>query len=623
MTSVHASPCSLNYAPRTIRQWDHGEAMSNFLVIVDPDSPRRHAFIRHAEPRLALVDGLALSRLELGDFSAVWAASPGAPIGRHAVVESAAVVWGRALDPEGPVTGECVANRWTDATARQPSPFDGYFAAAAFHRDRGLVVGADLLGLFPVYYAASNEVCIASATPEALRFHPLFPPKVDLGGLVGLLIVRAPLHGGTLLQGITRLSASHALVWRPGAPPKEVRQYRIPVTEKADRRTFADHVAALDAALGTAVKRHVPPVSARGILLSGGRDSRMWAGYLAEDDLPLHALTLGERGDFEVECAAPVASTLGIAHDLSSVDDAEYPWMADVQANHEHLVGGFGNVYMWGLKEPLRRLPPTVVTGYLTDSIIAGKSVTPGLHDFDVVLPRLVQRALSPEQLTRLLRPDIFGSAIEDTMQRLRAAWNEAAPPELQRPWQFQIAHSERCHVGAIPWRLAFASWPVMPVLDRGVLDTVGAIPASSLANRRAQDEILRKRFPRLARLPHVAANGDVVDPLLPPLGTRLSRVATRITRGRWRPTHAQPVAGDRDRRFNYRMYDFNSPGWRAIRRRAEPDRERLAGLFDMDELRAFVPPPEATLELAHPIFDSVGRKLIVGLMLWAREHLP
>lgn len=597
--------------------------MSNFLVIVDPDHARRHAFIRQVEPRLAPVDGLAVARLDLGDFSAVWAANPRAPVSQHLDAESAGVVWGHALDPEGQVTAERVAHDWAGARMAEPAPFDGYFAAAAFRRDRGLVVGSDLLGLFPVYYATSNDVCVVSATPEPFRFHPLFPSAVDLEGLVGLLIVRAPLQGRTLLRGISRLPSSHALVWRADAGPREVRQYRIPVTEEGKRSTFAGDVAALDDALAMAVKRHVPAGAPRGILLSGGRDSRMLAGYLAEEHLPLHALTLGERGDFEVECAAPVASALGMTHALASVDEAEYVWMADVQANHEHLVGGFGNIYMWGLMEPLRQLPPTVVTGYLTDSIITGKSITPGLHDFDVVLPRLVQRALSPEQLARVLRRDVFGSAVEDTIDNLRTAWNDAAPATLQRPWQFQIAHSERCHVGGIPWRLGFGSWPVMPVLDRRVLDTVGAIPASSLANRRAQDEILRRRFPHLARLPHVAANGDVVDPLLPSLRTRIGRTATRLTRGRWRSGRARPATGEKDRRFNYRMYDFNSPGWRAIRRRAEPERERLAGLFDMDALRAFVPPPDATLALEHPIFDSVGRKLIVGLMLWAREHLP
>jgi asparagine synthase (glutamine-hydrolysing) len=597
--------------------------MANFVVIVDPDSARRQAFIRQAAQRLAPVDGLEMGRLEVGDFSAIWAASPRAPVDVHTEARSAAVLWGHALGPRDPATAQELASQWLDGSSAGPPPFDGYHAGAAFRQDRGLTIGADLLGMFPIYYAASLDVCIASATPEPFRYHPRFPSAIDVDGLVGLLVARAPLGGRTLLRGVSRLSAAHALVWRPASGHTEVRQYRIPVTDVQTASRFRDDVAALDEALAIAALRHTRHAASTGVLLSGGRDSRMWAGYLAERGAPLHMLTLGEPGDFEVECATSVAATLGTTHDIVSIDESRYPWAAGVQARHEHLIGGFGNIYMWGLVEPLRRLPDTLVTGYLTDSVITGKSITPGLHEFDVAFPRLAHLAIAPEQLRRLLRRDVAASAVDDTVQRFRRVWEATAPPTQQRAWQFQLAHSERCHVGAIPWRLAFGSWPVIPVLDRRVLDTVGALPAQSLANRRAQDTILRQRFPRLARLPYVAANGDIADPLLPPLSTRLSRFAERLTRQRWTRRAAPPTpAGQRERRFNYRMYDFNSPGWRAIRRAAEPERERLASLFDMDALREFLPPPEATLAVNHAIFDSVGRKLIVGLMLWSREHL-
>jgi asparagine synthase (glutamine-hydrolysing) len=346
----------------------------------------------------------------------------------------------------------------------------------------------------------------------------------------------------------------------------------------------------------------------------------MLAGYLAEGGVPLHALTLGVAGDFEVECAAPVARALGAVHDVASVDDSVFPWAADIQANHEHLFGGFANVFMWGSIAALRRLPSTVFTGYLTDSVTAGKTLRSDSHDFDNVFPRLARRAIEPPLLKRLLRRDAFGDVVDETVEHIRAAFHGASPPSPQRAWHFQLAHAERCHVGAIPWRLTFGAWPVIPVLDRRVLDTVGLIPATVVGNRRAQDAILRSRFPRLARIPFVAANGDVIGGLFPSL---LSRVLKRFMPRRVRRAHNGASNGQPDRRYNYRMYDFNSPGWRAIRRRAELERARLADLFDMEELAAFVPLPDTTLQVDHGILDFTGRKLVVGLMLWAREHLP
>ena len=104
--------------------------MANFLVIVDPNASRRRAFVREMEPTLALVQGLRVARLETGDLSAVWAASERAPVSTHAEADAAAIVWGHALAAAERVTADRVAREWTESAA--PSPYDGYFAAAAF-----------------------------------------------------------------------------------------------------------------------------------------------------------------------------------------------------------------------------------------------------------------------------------------------------------------------------------------------------------------------------------------------------------------------------------------------------------------------------------------------------------
>ena len=76
------------------------------------------------------------------------------------------------------------------------------------------------------------------------------------------------------------------------------------------------------------------------------------------------------------------------------------------------------------------------------------------------------------------------------------------------------------------------------------------------------------------------------------------------------------------ERRRYVRLYDLNGPGWRAIRRDAEPYRRRLAGLFVPEVLNECLPPPDVTIALGDPIIDSTGPKLLLGLLLWSRDHL-
>jgi hypothetical protein len=58
------------------------------------------------------------------------------------------------------------------------------------------------------------------------------------------------------------------------------------------------------------------------------------------------------------------------------------------------------------------------------------------------------------------------------------------------------------------------------------------------------------------------------------------------------------------------------------VRRLAEPERQRVEALFDMDELARFLPLPDHPISLEHGIADAYGRKLILGLMLWSKDHL-
>jgi len=588
--------------------------VANFIAVVDRNGDRRNRFLQTIRNEIAPVDSLRIDSVEVADFGAVWAVSERAPISAATSTGASTVIWGDAIPGPGPerLDATRLYAAWHPRERRFPRAFDGFYAAVCYDEMKGLVVGADLLGLFPVYYAATADVIIVGSSPELFRRHPGFPAELSREGLTGLLLVHAPLDGRVLLSGVQRLEAGHVLRWREGKGASEVLQFEIPVPSQSIGGSFDDHLAILDAASSDAINRHLPPNENVGLMLTGGRDSRQIAGYLRERGDKFRALTLGDATDLEVRCASAVARRLDVPHSVKSLDYSEFPANAERQAKWEQLGSGFLNLHMWSAVGALRELPPRVVSGYLRDI----REIEPMPSKFDDVLGGTRHRGFPVETLRRLLKRDLFDELIVKQEARLRQVYEEACVLDRQRATRFFLAHDWRSHAGGVPWKLSFGSWPVLPILDRALLEVLFALPDESLFNRRAEEEIIRRRFPDLARVP-VDRNSYDTLPLLPSpaqrirhrLGAALEPIRRRFPRRT-------------ERRYFHRIYDINNPGWSAVRRRAEPHRERLGGLMDMDVLRKLVPPPGETIPIEHKVRDGVGTKELLGLMLWSADHL-
>lgn len=598
--------------------------MANFAFVIDPDPQRRRRYLMQAKGVVAPVDNLVVSGFDHDAAGAVWAASPSAPLSAWVNCERGAVIWGDAMgaDSSKPFTASDLARHWDPGLAEVPTPLDGYYAGIAFNRGDALVAGADLLGLFPLYYAATRQVVIVSSSPELIGLHPVFPGVLSEEGLIGILLTDALVDNCTVWRGVHRLPPGHALVWRAGLGGRELVQYELPVSERHSTRSFGDHVEELDDALGHAVRRHTPRAEPHGIMLSGGRDSRLLAGYLEQQGSKPRALTMGGVGDHDVVCASRLSRLLKWEHRRVVADSSEFVHNAVLHATWDHLSSGFNSPHLWSMIDPLRGLAPSFTHGYIAGALAGGEGLTlrtlPGRYaPWELLFPKLNERGIEANTLKRILRSDTASELVDSAIDRIRAFYEQCCSLEGERVWRFQLASTSRLRVGSIPWRLSFGSWPVLPILDRRVLHAVATLPADSVANRRAQDEILRSRFPHLARVALVVRNVELERPLAP---TRTHQVREQVGAAfknvrlpRWR--RAAPK-----RNYNWHLYDFDSPGWRGIRQRAEPNRNRLAELFDLRQLADYLPPPDA--QVSWTFSETIGRKLMLGLLLWSETHL-
>lgn len=590
--------------------------MANLILAIDPDASRRKTFVDTVLGTIAPFEGLLTGSREGTGCSAVWAVSPSAPLDVLSDEHGLCVLLGEAIDEDGRrrTAGE-VRSAWNDAPA---TCWDGFYMAVSVGIGERVVAGVDLLGLFPLYHWQGGGVTLVATSPELFRAHPAFAEAFDLEGFVGVMLVNGFVGGRSLWSGVRRLQPGHHFQAQEGRRT-EIEAYRIPDTVDLAHLPLEGHVAVLGETLLAAVKRHAPPGPRYGLLLSGGLDSRMMGGLLGAAGVTPRALTIGLAEDLEMRCAKAAAKALGLEQATAEPRPEDYPLYARVHADVEHLANGFNTIRDWWTQGQVGRLGERIATGIVADAMVGGTAIhwaytpSPPKMSFDGFWRNMPQMGLSPEVARDLLLPAHKG-LVEATMRTLRTEYEGYGDLGSYQAWRFDIAHGERFHVGATLWRLAFGAWPTLPMLDRRVVKVASGIPASSLAHRATQLDLVRTLLPALARVPLDRSDllrheAQFLEPTLPALvGERLrkefGRVRRKITR--------------RETRYWYRVNDFNSEAWKSVRRVVEPHRDRTAPYFERASLDAILPAPDKV----HTHLSESARKLLVGFLHWSSNHL-
>jgi asparagine synthase (glutamine-hydrolysing) len=77
-----------------------------------------------------------------------------------------------------------------------------------------------------------------------------------------------------------------------------------------------------------------------------------------------------------------------------------------------------------------------------------------------------------------------------------------------------------------------------------------------------------------------------------------------------------------RERRYWYRVNDFNGPGWKSVRRMAESQRKQIYSLFEKEVFDSILPPPDVPFLANNDMVFESGAKLLLASMIWAKNHL-
>lgn len=177
--------------------------------------------------------------------------------------------------------------------------------------DSKALIRIDPFGAFPLFIAGTPAV-IGDSLPEVAA-HAEATGIVDLVSVVGRIAFEFDIGPHTLLEGVRRIL------------PTEVAEIdfetgRTTIANATPGRASPDPLSFLVEMVGSAFQ------DGADVELSGGCDSRLVLALgCAAGVRPRTAVTMGQPGSFDVDCAAAIAEDLGIPHRIEPFPSGEDP----------------------------------------------------------------------------------------------------------------------------------------------------------------------------------------------------------------------------------------------------------------------------------------------------------
>lgn len=278
---------------------------------------------------------------------------------------------------------EVLLKAWHAWGEQSVERLQGAFAFAIRERDSGrLVLGRDRLGVEPLYWAEVDG---------ALRFASTLPALLAGGGVDTTLdhvalhqyltfhsVVPAP---RTVFEGVRKLPPATLMFVEPDGTRTErcYWEVRYERTAEDERRPLDEWKALLLEALRRAVRRRLVADVPVGVLLSGGLDSSLLVGLIAEtgqSNLKTFSIGFesvgGEEGD-EFRYSDLIARHFGTDHQRIFIDSSRaLPAVLKAIAAQSEPMVSHDNVGFYLLSQEVSRHVKVVQSGQGADEVFAG-----------------------------------------------------------------------------------------------------------------------------------------------------------------------------------------------------------------------------------------------------------
>jgi asparagine synthase (glutamine-hydrolysing) len=273
----------------------------------------------------------------------------------------------------------------------------GMFALAIWDkRTRTLLLARDRVGIKPLHYARVSGRLYFGSEIKSLLCAPDLPRDLDIGAFDHYLSFLYTPRDGSIFRAVRKLPPGHLLTWTNGRIQVE-RYWQWPAYEDYSG-TEQDAVADLHGVLADAVRSHLVSDVPLGAFLSGGVDSSVVVGLMAEaSSAPVKTFSIGfDEPEFdELEHARRVARHFGTDHHEFVVKPDAIGILDRLIEHFDEPFADSSAIPTWYVSEMARRHVTVVLSGDGGDELFGGYDrylPHPRVAAFDRYSPRALRR---------------------------------------------------------------------------------------------------------------------------------------------------------------------------------------------------------------------------------------
>ncbi len=258
----------------------------------------------------------------------------------------------------------------------------GMFAFALWDaRAQRLFAARDRLGIKPFYYAQVEGAFRFASSSQALLAGGGVDKAIDPVGLHHQLTLHAVIPAPhTILKGVRKLAPGHTLTVTLDGELQARRYWRLEATRPVEPKTEQDWIQLIHDALRKAVERRLTVADVPvGVLLSGGLDSSLLVGLLAEagvKDLRTFSIgfeDVGEEAGSEFEYSDAVVERFQTRHTKYHIPNSEVlPRLPEAVDNMAEPMVGQDAVAFYLLAERVSKDVKVVQSGQGADEVFGG-----------------------------------------------------------------------------------------------------------------------------------------------------------------------------------------------------------------------------------------------------------